>query len=143
MEHLLRARGDRQKSLSKPVPYRKLLSHYLFLYFRPEDGGESLQAVVSWEPTELLFIFCWCGMQLFPSVSSLYYYYLFNFNMLGYAVHHCSVAVKHRPEEVSRSTVGQEGSEDLLLLKGRDRAGKWKIRTYCLLIPRLKTTKSM
>lgn len=85
MEHLLRARGDRQKSLSKPVPYRKLLSHYLFLYFGPEDvciihGGESLQAVVSWEPTELLFIFCWCGMQLFPSVSSLYYYYyLFSF----------------------------------------------------------------
>lgn len=38
--------------------------------------------------------------------------------MLGYAVHHCSVAVKHSPEEVSCSTVGQEGSEYLLLLKG-------------------------
>lgn len=61
------------------MSYRKLSSHYLlFLYFQPDIVSiiHGSKVVVSWEPTVLLFIFCWWCTQLLPLASSLYHFVL-------------------------------------------------------------------
>lgn len=61
------------------MSYRNLSSHYLlFLYLKPDVVSiiHGSKAVVSWEPTASLFIFCWLCTQLLPSASSLYHFVL-------------------------------------------------------------------